>query len=246
MYRTVTVHTISSPNTEEQSGAGTRRGRGSVCLGLAIAGWATAIGACWWKLAAYEFRLDAGPTAAVLAHWPSDTNLSRSAGRPAVLFFMHPKCPCTRASIAELERLLVLDQRGRHSPQLTVVVTVPANAAEDWLTTETVERARALANASIVIDRGGAEARRFGVATSGSVMWFDVKGRRLYAGGITASRGHEGDNAGRDALVGLLRGSREPAFGVPALGCRLCLPSSNNTAATSIGTEVSPHTSHDG
>lgn len=221
--------------------------RATLCLSLAIAAWVVAISFGWWKLATYQFGPDSSQGALIVAHWPTDTNLSLASGRATILFFVHPKCPCTRASLAELERLWMLNPTDTpRPPQLIVVATVPPGATDDWTTTATIERARAMAGAQIVIDENGSEARRFGVATSGTVMWFDAKGRRLYSGGITASRGHEGDNAGRDALTGLMRGGRDPAFGPPALGCRLCLPAADAAAVNRIGEQRSTEFASDG
>jgi hypothetical protein len=221
--------TDSAPAPDSAGG----RSRETLWLALAIVAWSAAIGMGWWTLSSYEFSREPSPRAAAnVVHWPANSNLMRAAGRPTVLFFVHPRCPCTRASLAEMERAWVLDQKGtEQSPQLIVVATVPENGSEDWTTTATIERARTLPGAQIVMDRGGIEAERFGVVTSGTVMWFDAAGHRLYAGGVTASRGHEGDNAGRDALAQLLRGSQTPGRGLPAFGCRLCLPEPSGPTA---------------
>jgi hypothetical protein len=55
-------------------------------------------------------------------------------------------------------------------------------------------------------DDGGVEARRFGVKTSGTVLLYSALGRLLFHGGITGSRGHEGDNYGITRLAAALRG----------------------------------------
>jgi hypothetical protein len=73
---------------------------------------------------------------------------------------------------------------------------------------------------SVRIDEAGREAARFGATTSGHVLLYDRGGRLRFSGGITASRGHVGDNAGRAALLGLLihgetERERTPVFGCP-------------------------------
>ncbi len=45
-----------------------------------------------------------------------------------------------------------------------------------------------------------------GSSTSGQVLLYDPSGRLAFSGGITAARGHVGDNAGSDAIVGLVMG----------------------------------------
>lgn len=194
-------------------------------LPLAILAWAVAVGISWKMILEYGLKSEPASPDATSLRWPSDTNLVIVPNRPTVVFFVHPKCPCTRASLAELERLWVLrDARANHSPQLIVVVTIPPKATSDWLTTRTVERASNLPGATLAIDPEGRVAQRFGASTSGAVMWFDAAGECRYAGGLTASRGHEGDNLGRSSLERLLRGATQPVSSIPALGCKLCLP----------------------
>jgi hypothetical protein len=73
-------------------------------------------------------------------------------------------------------------------------------------------------------DVGGAEAERFGAVTSGAVMLFDTTGKRLFAGGITTSRGHEGDSAGGVMLRRLLKNETlAEAPTIPTFGCKLCV-----------------------
>lgn len=71
----------------------------------------------------------------------------------------------------------------------------------------------------------GEEAQRFHAATSGDAFLYDGAGNLQYRGGLTASRGHAGDNAGVDAIVRILK-DREvvtPASG-PVFGCALESP----------------------
>ena len=81
--------------------------------------------------------------------------------------------------------------------------------------------AAAIPNVTVVRDDDGLEARRFGAATSGQSLLYDVNGRLLFSGGITGSRGHSGDNAGRTAMLALLQHAppgRDSAF---VFGCSL-------------------------
>jgi hypothetical protein len=50
----------------------------------------------------------------------------------------------------------------------------------------------------------GHEACLFGAATWGQTMVYGRDGRLLFSGGITAARGHYGDNAGTQAIAALL------------------------------------------
>jgi hypothetical protein len=74
---------------------------------------------------------------------------------------------------------------------------------------------------TVHLDDAGREARLFASMTSGETLLFDAEGRLKFHGGITASRGHSGDNAGRDALEALLRGQASQQVITPVFGCSL-------------------------
>jgi hypothetical protein len=71
-----------------------------------------------------------------------------------------------------------------------------------------------------VVRDDGTEARRFGARVSGQVLAYSGGGRLAFNGGITGSRGHEGDNAGRSAVEAML-GGRPHAATAFAFGCLL-------------------------
>jgi hypothetical protein len=73
----------------------------------------------------------------------------------------------------------------------------------------------------VIEDREGADARLFGAFTSGQTFLYNPGGRLLFNGGITASRGHSGDNIGRDGIVALLHGGTFAQNVTPAFGCSL-------------------------
>jgi hypothetical protein len=78
------------------------------------------------------------------------------------------------------------------------------------------------------------EARRFHAATSGETFLFDASGKLLFQGGVTASRGHEGENIGRSTLTALvLTGQAERDRSV-VFGCAL-----SNRATTVFESECS-------
>jgi hypothetical protein len=195
---------------------------------LGILAWVVAVATTWRVILCYQFRTDAAQPRPPAAEWPLEAVLPRDEQRPTMVLFMHPKCPCTQASLAELEHILPLQsgRNGAPSVNLLVVATVPSDGPPDWLTTSTIQRAEQVSARTVFIDRGGKEAQRFGATTSGTLMWFASDGRLRFAGGITAGRGHEGDNAGRRCVEGLMRGNRNEEVAWPAFGCRLCLPES--------------------
>jgi hypothetical protein len=208
----------------------------------AIALWLTAIAASGWALAEYQFTTLDSPLAKFADRWPAGSQLPRRPNHSTLLLFLHPKCPCSRASLGELERLFGSVQ-GRIDDTLDFVVdaTIPAECGEDWLNTDTLQHAKQIANAQIHFDRGGGEAMAFGATTSGFVMLFDENGSRQFAGGVTESRGHEGESAGGYSLRRILCHEIDSAEIAPAFGCRLCLPEAGCPSEAS-GTFGRPNT----
>jgi hypothetical protein len=70
-------------------------------------------------------------------------------------------------------------------------------------------------------DPDSREALKFGAVTSGEVLLYDERGQLLFKGGITASRGHIGDNMGQRILMEILQGTRSAARTTPVFGCAL-------------------------
>ena len=134
------------------------------------------------------------------------TALVRASDRPTLVLLAHPQCDCTRATLGELAEVLA---RAPQPPKTYVLFLRPAGFAAGWEQTALWRTAKSLPNVTVLRDDDGAEARRFGAETSGQTLLYDARGALAFSGGITGSRGHAGDNAGRAALVALL--GRGPA-----------------------------------
>jgi len=187
--------------------------------------WLVAVAGVWFWVEGYAFQAYAPGPSYDHQSWPAESALRPANSRPTLLLFMHPRCPCTRASIRELERLLGGLGRPEFQPEIIILVSLPAESGEEWRRTDSVRQASGLPRAKVVYDPNGRETSRFGAVASGTVMLFGAGGEKLFAGGVTASRGHEGDNAGTDALQALLRGRKDLlVVSTPAFGCRLCIP----------------------
>jgi hypothetical protein len=121
-----------------------------------------------------------------------------------LVMFVHPKCPCSHASAAELSRLM-----GRLGDKLgvRVVAVEPTGAPKEWDDAELLAKFRRLPGVEVTIDREAKEAFRFGARTSGQVNLYDARGQLRFRGGITSSRGHEGDNPGSDAIIPIVQGA---------------------------------------
>jgi hypothetical protein len=154
------------------------------------------------------------------AHWPDNSVLVPEPDRANLVLLAHPRCPCTRATMDELERLL-----DRTGTLLTVHVLFyrPAGSADSWGRTDLWSRACRLPNVHVYDDEDGAQAHLFGAMTSGQAVLYHADGRKLFSGGITDSRGHAGPGRGTQAILSLLtRGSADqeetPVYGCPLAG----------------------------
>jgi hypothetical protein len=107
-----------------------------------------------------------------------------------------------------------------------VLFLKPAGSSDDWERTDLWQSAASIPGVSVVVDDGGAEARRFHAVTSGQTALYDVEGHLMFSGGITASRGHSGDNAGRSAIVSLLYAGGVERTETSVFGCPLDGPRS--------------------
>ncbi|HEY0566003.1 MAG TPA: hypothetical protein VGC88_10495 [Terriglobales bacterium] len=174
---------------------------------LAIAIWAVVL----LTGAFLIIRYDATPAEAhtVAEHWPEHTALHLDKDRPVMIMAVHPECSCTRASLAELARMLPRMQSKAHV--IVLLLGKHGNRYEDTVRDLGVDSVR---------DPEGVEAQRFGLTTSGELIIFSASGTRVYSGGITGARAHEGSNPGEDAaLAAVLTQPHAPS--APVFGCSL-------------------------
>jgi len=139
-----------------------------------------------------------------------------SIDQPTVLFFYHPHCPCTRASVRCLERYLV---SFRSNPRIVAYAFRPLSASDSWVDSETTDKLRSLKSVEVVVDEDARTCRRYDIATSGHVLVYSGDGSLVFSGGITASRGHEGECVAADAMKNAVNGipNSEPSW--PVFGC---------------------------
>ena len=131
------------------------------------------------------------------------------------------RCDCTRASLAELAEVLA---RAVTRPKTYLLFLRPEGLADGWEQTDLWQTAASLPDVTVIRDEDGLEARRFGAATSGQTLLYDADGTLRFSGGITGSRGHEGENAGRVALINLLNHGTADHAGTSVFGCPLFAP----------------------
>ncbi len=85
-----------------------------------------------------------------------------------------------------------------------VLFAAPSGGGKDWTRADLWDQAAAIPGVQMLLDPDGLLAHRFGAATSGQVLLYSADGRLLFQGGITAARGHEGDNNGSVAILALI------------------------------------------
>ena len=199
---------------------------------LLVAGalWVAAVGFGMSVLLKYQST--PGPRADTTQDWPADSRLPRASGQPTLVVLAHPQCTCTRASLSELNVIMQ-----RFSGRLTAYVLFvrPHGMPEGWEQTDSWRGAQNIPGVVVLVDRDGTEAKRFRGYTSGQTLVYDATGRLLYNGGLTAARGHEGDNLGRRAVVALLSGDAHGPLVHNVFGCLLFGDDDNSRLLTGDG-----------
>lgn len=173
-----------------------------------VVGWLVAI--ALGVVALYSYMTRPGAVGVELSAFPPDSKLPRSTTGVTVISFVHPDCPCSRATVTELSRI----RRDAPAGSRFLLVFVGHGDGSLWASAGTY------AELERILD-DGIEARRFGALTSGYTLAVAANGRVLFRGGITAARGHAGKSAGGELLEAALRDRREgtnPVFGCGLLG----------------------------
>lgn len=186
--------------------------------------WLSAAGIGMWAL--HRHDTTAGGGAAAPTDWPAGSSLSRDATRYTLVVFLHPRCPCSRATVDVLTELVARAAAANAGQRLAVTVCMdrPDGADESWDHTALWRKVRAVDGARLIADRNGVEAHRFGAATSGQSMLYNPAGKLLFSGGLTESRGEAGESAGMDAIlrdIGGAPGRAANAAAAPVYGCEL-------------------------
>ncbi len=178
-----------------------------------------------------------GPSESPPDHWPATASIERATDRPTLLVFVHPQCPCTLATIAELERLIA-EVSGHVQP--IVLLGCPANQRQEWLETRLAQRCQMLSASQVLADVNGVLATQFNAMTSGFCVLYSATGKLQFHGGITYQRGHEGESHGRVALRRILNGQPPLATKAPVYGCQLIRTENRPAPPSPCCQEVEP------
>jgi hypothetical protein len=185
-------------------------------VGLLGAVWLAAVIGGAWSLARHSAT--PGPVIHAGAAWPVSDRLPHSARTYTLVMTVHPDCPCSRASVNELNVLMA--RCGGHLNAI-VLFAEPQGLTRDSTATSLWKSASSIPGVTCVHDPNEELSARFKAGTSGQTFVYDGQGNLRFNGGITIARGHDGDSDGLDAITAIVNG-REPAVQqTPVFGCSL-------------------------
>ncbi|QDU57175.1 hypothetical protein [Aeoliella mucimassa] len=178
-----------------------------------VALWAVAVaGGFYWL---YCYNLAAGPEvdppllSTVSLEWNSTPSYR-------LVVAIHPKCPCTFATIDELNRVL-RDAEG--AIECKILAYEPADHLEEFQGTKLLEYAEKLPYTQVESDIDGKLAKQLSLHTSGAVVLYNQWGTPFFSGGVTVSRGHEGISPGGESILAIVRGNPPAVRRTPVYGC---------------------------
>ena len=193
-----------------------RRLRPRIAIAIGVLAWVAGVAWGLQKIESYSSTPGMADTAPT--QWPGAALVTPRAGRSTLVMFIHPQCSCTRASLEELKT--ILDRTG-DAVSAWVVVLKPNGMDDEWAHSDTWETARSMSGVTVVIDDNGTEADRFGALTSGDTVLYSAAGKLQFRGGITAARGHVGENSGERRVVSFVAMGNADTSGHEVYGCGL-------------------------
>ena len=129
--------------------------------------WSIASVGGWAWTTRYEFATHPDNNLRRAEQWPTASRLALAEDRQTLLFFIHSRCPCTRASVHELERVLTGTGLSESQlPKLIVVASLPPDASNKWARHRHFTPDLHAASRGNILDVGGTESSRFGATTS--------------------------------------------------------------------------------
>lgn len=162
--------------------------------------------------------LTAGAVGASPERWPVASIIPRPETNARIVVSVHPACPCTSATMAELSEWV---QSQQNPPEVVVLAVLPDGEATRWDLRRLAEQTGTIPGARLIVDPTGVESLRHGAMTSGHLAYYDAAGVLRFRGGVTASRGHRGPSAGLSALSALTDNQPSESPSAPVFGCPL-------------------------
>jgi len=159
-----------------------------------------------------------GAVSAAPIDWPHNSTIELAEDRPSLLMFIHPRCPCTSASLDELAEIIA---RCRDLATYYCIFVLPPEVPPDWEQGRLWRKASGLSRVQCIVDSHGREAKRFGAKTSGAVQVYSDAGKLVFNGGVTGARNHDGDNVGATAVTRWIRARHAEVTETFVFGCPL-------------------------
>lgn len=182
-------------------------------LVAAAALWLGAIGVGGFAMLNHAYS--AGPAVEVDEQWPAGDTIPWTRSSPVVVMMVHPNCPCSVASMEQLDRLLAA------SPGRVEAFAVFRSSTTPNQRGAVRRHAERIPGLRVIDDVNGRVASLFDARTSGETFMFGTDGALLFHGGLTPSRGHAGAGTGHDALLAILHGRTPAVSSAPAFGCSI-------------------------
>lgn len=185
-----------------------------------LAIWACLIGLCYYALIAYSAVSGTQVHDEDSKNWSQiQTNtLTRHKGRFTLVTFIHPHCPCSRASLNELNKIMT---RTHHNMDCQIVFLKPSEFGANWEKSDFWQMSSEIPNSDRISDVDGLVAKSFDAFTSGQTFLYDPDGKLVFSGGITPARGHEGDSPGGIAIENLSSMKKATTSCSQVFGCPL-------------------------
>lgn len=193
-----------------EPGEASRPGRSILPIVVSI--WVLLIGSAFTFLLAYHNMPGERSDHSLI--WPVNDSIKLDTERANLVVFIHPQCPCSVATLNELTR--IQSTCGAH---LNTQIVFYSPLEMQWEDTSRVRQALAIPNVHITNDLTGQLAQRFGALTSGHTLLYSPDGRRIFSGGITPTRGHEGENLGRSSIIRYILNGESACDETNVFGC---------------------------
>jgi len=193
-----------------------------------LALWGVAVAFGWYAIGSYGAK--AGGSSGPPESWPAQSQVHRT-DRFTLLLFLHPMCPCSKASLAQFSKL-VAEFHGEVNPH--VLFILPVGADDTWQTSGLYKQALEIQDVTVDVDVDRQEAKLFGATTSGGCLLFAPNGKLLFEGGLTIGRGYEGTSEGLHAIGAALKGQDDKRTTAPVFGCPLFEPETPSPTAAAF------------
>ena len=173
-----------------------------------------------------RYERTAGASGTPPSRWPVESAIARPSGKFILVMLSHPDCPCTKASLDELEIVMAETQR---EVSAVILFNRPGSTAAEVESSDLWKMAARIPGVTPIYDEHAAGVQSFHGYVSGQTMLYDPNGLLVFSGGITLGRGHEGYNGGVDAILRRVRGDRSAPISARVFGCALHDPSAQTT-----------------